>query len=150
MPSELIVTDTVNLLPALVNSAANEMLEISEAGAKGLKQQGAEIQPVKADMLGLPDHEAQLVVACCEMLFAALCEYEQGLWDEDHATNAMQLVTSRVNAGRADAVIQALFFGPTAALLWLALDRAPIAYSGLAKASPSQNIIDRTYSAKRK
>jgi hypothetical protein len=133
------------VIPETLIAVKNELSEISEAGAKGLKQQGAEIQPVKADMLRLPDQEAQLVVSCCEMLFAALCEYEQGLWDEDHATNAMQLVTSRVNAGRANAVIESLFYGPTAKLLWIALDRAPIAYSGLAHASPSQRIIDRTY-----
>ena len=150
MPSELIISGTVNLSPALVNSAASELLEITEAGAKALAPLGANVQPVKADMLRLPDDQAQIIVETCNMLFAALCEYENGLWMEANAKDPMALVTARVNAGRADAVIEALFYGPTAALLWMALDRAPIAYCGLAKASPSQNIINRTYGNKRK
>ena len=150
MPSELIISDTVNLSPALVNSAAIELSEIIEAGAKSLAPVGLDVQPVKADMLRLPDDQAQIIVQTCNLLFAALCEYENGLWAEQHAKDPMSLVTARINAGRANAVIEALFYGPTAALLWMAMDRAPIAYSGLAKASPSQHIIDRTYGVKRK
>ncbi len=133
------------MLPVIFNGAANELVEISEAGAKSLSTAGQDLQPVKADMLRLPPGEAALVVTACNMLFAALLEYEQGMWDADHARTALQLVNGRMKAGRANAVVESLFFGPTARLLWIACDRAPIAYSGLAAASPAQNIIDRTY-----
>jgi hypothetical protein len=133
------------MLPVIFSNAASELIEISNAGAKALKALGMDMQPVKREMLKLNDAEADLVLTACNMLFAALLEYEGGLWEEKHAKHAVALVTARVAAGRANAVIESLFFGPTARLLWLALDRAPIAYSGLAAASPSQNIIDRTY-----
>ncbi len=113
------------------------------AGAKALKAPGMELQPVKVEML--PADCAELVVQACDMLFAALLEYEGGLWGEKHAKDAVGLVTARVATGRANAVIESLFFGPTSHLFWIALDRAPIAYCGLAAASPAQNIIDRTY-----
>lgn len=128
----------------IIDNAASELLEISEAGAKGLKPQGADLQPVKADMLRLPQREAALVVSACDMLFAALFEYEDGLWGEAYAESAVQLVTARIKIGRANAVVESLFYGPTAALLWEAMDRAPIAYSGLARISPTQRIINRT------
>ena|SRR5260221_9420237 len=141
MPSELSLLS----ISHIINSAASELLEINQAGAKSLKQPGMDMQPVKREMLRLPDNEADITLTACNMLFAALLEYEGGLWDEQHAKTAVALVTARVAAGRANAVVESLFFGPTARLLYLALDRAPIAYSGLAAASPSQNIIDRTY-----
>ncbi len=138
-----------NFLPVIFNTARTELIEISDAGAKALKQPGMELQPVKRDML--PDDCADLVVQACDMLFAALLEYEGGLWAEKRAKDAVGLVTARVATGRAGAVIESLFWhkGTVAHLLWIALDRAPIAYSGLAAASPSQNIIDRTYAVKR-
>ena len=135
------------MLPIIFDNARNELTEISDAGAKALKQPGMDLQPVKREMLLLPDVQADLVVTACNMLFAACLEYEGGLWGQKRAADAIGLVTARVAAGRANAVIESLFFGPCAALLYIALDRAPIAYSGLAAASPSQNIIDRTYAA---
>ena len=143
MPSELISV-TVNPTNALVNSARQELSEIFEAGAKALKPPGVDLQPVKREMLRLSDSEADLVLQACDMLFAALFEYEDGLWKEQNARNSVELVTGRVSIGRASAIIESLFFGPTAKLLWIALDRAPIAYCGIARVSPSQNIIDRT------
>jgi hypothetical protein len=142
-PPNQITTLTVSL--TAVNS---ELQEISEAGAKSLKPLGVDVQPVKASMLRLPDAQTALVIKACDMLFAACLEYEEGIWQERKAKSSVQLVTARVAAGRANAVIESLFYGPTQQLLWLALDRAPIAYSGLAAASPSQNIIDRTYRQK--
>src|SRR6185369_6087318 len=124
-------------------SAASELWEIIEAGAKYLNTNGIELQPVKPDMLRLPDDQTQVVMTACNLLLAALLEYEQGLWDEQHAKSALQLVQARIRHGKADAVVQSLFYGPTRLLLRLACDRAPIAFSGLAKASPQQNIIDR-------
>ncbi len=144
------------MLPIIFDNARNELVEISDAGAKALKQPGMDLQPVKREMLTGPHPETgivlhedipQLVVQACNMLFAACLEYEGGLWGQKRAADAIGLVTARVAAGRANAVIESLFFGPCAALLYIALDRAPIAYSGLAAASPSQNIIDRTYAA---
>ncbi len=133
------------MLPTIFNNARTELIEISTAGAKALKQPGMELQPVKIEML--PADCAALVVQACDMLFAALLEYEGGLWAEKRAKDAVGLVTARIMTGRANAVIESLFFGTCGRLLYIALDRAPIAYSGLAAASPSQNIIDRTYKA---
>ncbi len=135
------------MLPIIFDNARTELIEISEAGAKALKAPGMELQPVKREMLNLDDRQAALVVQACDMLFAALLEYEGGLWGQKRAADAVGLVTARIMTGRANAVIESLFFGPTARLFYIALDRAPIAYSGLAAASPSQNIIDRTYKA---
>ncbi len=136
------------MLPVIFNNARNELTEISTAGAKALKQPGMELQPVKIEML-LDEPAAILIVQACDMLFAALLEYEGGLWAEKRAKDAVALVTARVASGRANAVIESLLWpkGTVARLLYIALDRAPIAYSGLAAASPTQNIIDRTYKA---
>jgi len=140
MPSEL------SLIPVshIILDAASELLEIKDAGAKSLKPPGMDLQPVKADMLRLPEYEAGLVIDACDLLFAACFEYEDGLWGIQYAKSPVELIKSRITTGRADAVIKSLFHGPTKRLLWEALDRAPIAYSGLAAISPSQNIIIKT------
>lgn len=131
----------------ILDRVASELSEINLAGGKELTPQGADLQPVKVYMLQLPEHEAALVIDACNMLFAALFEYEDGLWGEANARNATELVKGRLKVGSAQAVVESLFYGPTAALLYIAMDRAPIAYSGLARISPQLNIIDRTYKA---
>jgi hypothetical protein len=120
-----------------------ELKEITLAGASALTNTGLDRQPVKAHMLKCDD--ADLIVQACDMLFAALLTYEDGLWKQERAENAIELVEARMMAGRARAVVEALFHGPTAQLLGIALDRAPIAYYELSEASPDLNIIDRTY-----
>src|SRR5258706_16264948 len=116
MPSELSLISVSHI----INSAASELLEINQAGAKSLKQPGMDMQPVKREMLRLPDSEADVVLTACNMLFAALLEYEDGLWNEKYAETALQLVIGRMKAGRANAVVESLFFGPTARLLYIA------------------------------
>jgi len=142
--NSLIVSGIINPTNALVKQ---ELTDIYEAGAKALKSPGVDLQPVKREMLRLSDSEADLVIEACDMLFAALFEYEDGLWKEQNARNSVELVTGRVSIGRANAIIESLFYGPAARLLWLALDRAPIAYCGIARISPTMNIIDRTLKA---
>lgn len=140
MPSDLVAKSVSHI----ITEAASELLEIKEAGARELKPAGMDLQPVKPYMLRLPEHETALVIEACDMLFAALFEYEDGLWVSENAKSSVELVKGRITTGRADAVIKSLFHGPTHRLLWLACDRAPIAYSGLAAASPTQQVLART------
>jgi hypothetical protein len=137
----------MSTLPTIYYLAQNEIAEIMQAGAKALKMPGLELQPVKHDMLQLPDDQADAVVTACNLLFAACIEYENGLWHQDTAKDPISLVQARMQSGRAQGVIEALFHGPCGYLLFLALDRAPIAYYELSEASPNMHIIDRTYKA---
>ena len=123
--------------------ARNELRDILAAGAKGLKLPGIELQPVKREMLHLADIDADLVLECCNLLFAACLTYENAQWTIDRAANPIELVAARIEAGRALGVVESLFYGPTRGLLWSAMDRAPIAFYALAKSSPDLRIIDR-------
>jgi hypothetical protein len=133
----------MSTLPTIYFSARNEMTEILDAGARSLKQPGLDLLPIKREMLRLPDDVADLVLDACNMLFAAILAYEAAQWDIQHPANAVSLVTSRIEAGRACGVVEALFFGPTAQLLLTAMDRAPIAFYAMSEASPQLHIIDR-------
>lgn len=125
--------------------ARNELSQILDAGAKALKPAGRELMPIKREMLGdIPTNEADLILDCCNLLFAAILSYEAGQWTIDHANNPVDLISARIEAGRARGVIEALFFGPTRFLLSTAMDRAPIAYYSLSEASPDLKLIDRT------
>ena len=134
-------------LPVVYSQAQLEISDIMQAGGKGLKQPGLDMQPVKRDMLRLPDEQCDMILAACNLLFAAALEYENGLWAQDHAKDPVSLVQARMQAGRAEGVVEALFHGPCAQLLYIALDRAPIAYYELSKSAPELHIIDRTYKA---
>lgn len=125
------------------NSARIEMAEIMNAGARGLKQPGLDLMPVKRDMLCLPTEQADLVLECCNLLFAAILSYEGALWEIKKSENALSLVRARIESGRALGVIESIFFGPTRELILLAMDRAPIAFYALSEASPNLHIIDR-------
>lgn len=133
----------------LYQSARNELTDILDAGARHLKQPGIELMPIKREMLRMHDDAANLVLDTCNLLFAAILSYEAAHWQIDNATDPIQLVSNRIEMGRAMGVVEALFFGPTRRLLWLAMDRAPIAYYALAEASPALRIIDRTIAADR-
>jgi hypothetical protein len=125
-------------------AARNELQLILDAGAKGLKPAGLELMPVKREMLHLSDIDADLVLDCLNLLFAACLSYEGAQWTIERATDPISLVAARIEAGRAIGVTESLFYGPTRGLLWTAMDRAPIAFYALAKASPDLRIIDRT------
>ena len=133
----------MSTLPTNYYSAKNEMTEILDAGARSLKPAGFDLLPVKREMLRLPTDAADLVLDACNMLFAAILAYEGAMWDIEHATDAVTLVSARIEAGRARGVVEALFFGPTAQLLLTAMDRAPIAFYAMTEASPQLAIIDR-------
>lgn len=131
------------MLPVLLDHARAELTEILDAGARALKGPGLELLPVKRDMLALPTEQADLVLDACNLLFAAILSYEGATWDTNEATDPVQLVSARISAGRARAVVEALFFGPTCDLLLTAMNRAPIAFYAMSEASPDLHIIDR-------
>jgi hypothetical protein len=125
------------------HAARNELQDILDAGAKALKGPGLDLMPIKRDMLRLDDATADLVLDACNLLFAACLSYEGAQWQIKTATNAVELVTARIDAGRAIGVVESLFYGPTRDLIWLAMDRAPIAFYALSEASPALRIIER-------
>jgi hypothetical protein len=126
------------------DSARQELQDILDAGAKALKPAGLELMPIKRDMLRLDGPTADLILDACNLLFAAALSYEGAQWRIKTATSAIDLVSARMEAGRALGVVESLYFGPTRALLAIAMDRAPIAYYALSEASPALNIIERT------
>jgi hypothetical protein len=133
-------------LPTIYQPARFELLEIASAGAKGLKQPARELMPIKREMLDMNDHAAELVLDACYMLFAAILSYEGALMTQRKAKrhdDAVTLVQARIEAGRAEGVVCSLFYGPCAQLILEAMNRAPIAFNGLAKGSPKLKIIDR-------
>lgn len=131
------------MLPVLYTQARQELNDILDAGARALKQQGLDLLPVKREMLRLPTDQADLVLDACNLLFAAVLAYEAALWEIKSAGDAVSLVCARIEAAKAEGVVNALFFGPTCGLLLTAMDRAPIAFYSLAEASPNLRIIDR-------
>jgi hypothetical protein len=129
----------------IYRAARTELEDILDAGAKALKPPGLELLPIKRNMLRLPDDQANLILDACNLLFAAILSYEASQWIIKTAPDAITLVSARIDAGRALGVVEALFFGPTRALLLAALDCAPIAFYAMAQASPDLRIIDRCY-----
>lgn len=127
----------------LYREARNELQDILDAGARALKGPGLDLMPIKREMLHLDDDSADLVLSACNLLFAACLSYENAQWSIKTANNAVELVTARIEAGRAIGVVESLFYGPTFNLLWSAMDRAPIAFYALSEASPDLRIIDR-------
>lgn len=132
----------------LYQAAKLELEDILDAGAKALKQPGLELLPIKRNMLRLSDQHAGLVLDACNLLFAAILSYEGAQFSIKSAPDAITLISHRIDAGRALAVVEALFYGPTKSLLLTALDCAPIAFYALAQASPDLHIIDRCYDKK--
>lgn len=131
------------MLPIVYNNAKAELEEILDAGARALKPAGHAILPIKRDMLRLTDDDASLVLDACNLLFAAILSYEGAQWAIKTATDAIALVTARMEAAKAEGVVNALFYGSTAPLLLTAMDHAPIAFYAMAEASPGLHIIDR-------
>jgi hypothetical protein len=126
------------------NEARAELQEILDAGAKSLKRPGLELMPVKRDMLrGLSDIDRDLVLDTLNLLFAACLAYEGAQWSIRTAANPLELVTARIEAGRARGVIESLFFGPTVNIISTAMHLAPIAFYALAMSAPDLRIIDR-------
>lgn len=127
-----------------LREARTELTDILDAGAYALKQPGLELLPVKRDMLrDIPSSQQELILDALNLLFAAILAYEGAQWAIKSATDAITLVSHRIDAGRALGVVEALFYGPTRELILIALDRAPIAFYALAQASPDLHIIDR-------
>ncbi len=139
----------MSTLPTIYLASQAEIAEIMQSGGRGLKPAGKAIQPVTAALLRLPDDLAATIVQTCDLLLSACLVYEQAQFDIEAAQDGTTLVTARMQAGRALGVVEALFHGPTAQLLYIALDRAPIAYFELSEGSPALNIIKRTYDAKK-
>lgn len=132
------------MLPTIFNEARNELREIMNAGAHTLKPAGQSLMPIKREMLHtLGDDQAALVLEACELLFAAILTYEAAQWAAKSSRDAFELVAARIEAGKAEGIVHALFYGPTNRLLWEAMDNAPIAFYALAQASPTLKIIDR-------
>jgi hypothetical protein len=127
----------------IYDDARLELTDILDAGARALKPAGVDLMPIKREMLRLPADQADLVLDTCNLLFAAVLSYEGAQWQIKTASNAVDLVKARIEAGRATGVVESLFYGPTRDLLWLAMDRAPIAFYALSEASPALRIIDR-------
>jgi hypothetical protein len=126
-----------------IYEARNELQEILDAGARGLKGPGLELMPIKREMLRLDNPTADLVLDACNLLFAAVLSYEAAQWNINHATDALSLVNARLEMGRARGVVEALFYGECYNLLFTAQDRAPIAFYALSEISPALHIIDR-------
>jgi hypothetical protein len=124
-------------------TAKAELEEILDAGARSLRGPGLDLLPIKRSMLRVNDATAGLVLDACNLLFAAILAYEGALWDVKAAPDAVSLVSARLECGRAEGVVNALFFGPTRDLLLLAMDHAPIAFYAMAEASPDLRIIAR-------
>jgi hypothetical protein len=147
MPNELVKQPFSFCSPENLSSASQaarfELQEILDSGAKSLKNAGLALMPVKREMLHVDDATADLVLDACNLLFAAVLSYEGAQWDIDNAADPIALVNARLEAGRARGVVEALFFGNVYNLLWLAMDRAPIAFYALSEASPDLRIIDR-------
>lgn len=131
MPNQLTIPNSA--------SVVKQELNLIGANARGLSMEGAKLQPVKLDMVN-GDSD---IVAICELLYACALQYEDALIRERKADNAVALVAARIDAGRAEGTVCALFYGPTAKLLWTAMESAPIAFHALASASPGLKIIDR-------
>ena len=126
----------------IYHAARSELQQILDAGAKALKQPGLALMPVKREMLHMTDPQADLVLDACNLLFAACLSYEGAQWNINQAQDAVSLVNARLEAGRAKGVVEALFYGECFALLWAAMDRAPIAFYALSEASPDLRIIE--------
>lgn len=138
---------TVTAKAASVNVAETRAeLNLIGANARNLSRDGSKLQPVKPDMLGVGVPVADIVDAC-ELLFACVLAYEGAMAALARASDAVATVKARMEAGRAEGTVCALFHGPTAMLLYLAMDRAPIAFYELASASPGLKIIDRLHQA---
>jgi hypothetical protein len=146
--SEKLPTLTVYANAITLSTAKSELADIRLAGGRTLKDRGKAIMPVKRDMLLMPAETADLVLDACEMLFAAILSFEGGLLAKRAAVDAVSLVEARMQAGEAEGIVTALFYGPTAALLVLAAERAPIAFYAMAQAAPGLKIIDRLKVAK--
>jgi hypothetical protein len=125
------------------HEARTELRAILASGAKSLKGLGLELMPIKRAMLRLDPEQADLVIDCCNLLFAAILQYERSQWTIKTATDPFQLIIARMEAGNARGVVESLHYGPTAKLLWLAMDRAPIAYYSMTEASPDLHLIAR-------
>jgi hypothetical protein len=134
-------------LPVVYNAARYELEEILNAGARSLKPAGLTLLPIKREMLGLADELADLVLDACNLLFAACISYENAQWNISHAHNALELITARIEAGRADGVVRSLFHGPTTDLLLLAMNRAPIAFYAMTETAPNLHIIEKCKNA---
>lgn len=134
-------------LPIVYDAARAELTEILDAGARALKPPGIALMPIKREMLNLDQDRADLVLDACNLLFAAILNFENASWKVKSAPDAISLVSARIDAGRAEGVVNALFHGSTAPLLLTAMDRAPIAFYAMSEASPNLQIIARCVNA---
>jgi len=90
-------------------TAKAELEEILDAGARSLRGPGLDLLPIKRSMLRTDDRTAGLVLDACNLLFAAILAYEGALWDVKAAPDAVSLVSARLECGRAEGVVNALF-----------------------------------------
>lgn len=144
MANEVVPVSFTGKFDLSLREARTELTEILDAGARALKQPGLDLLPIKRDMLrDMSSSQQDLILDACNLLFAAVLAYEGAQWAIKSATDAITLVSHRIDAGRALGVVEALFYGPTRDLILCALDRAPIAFYAMAQASPDLHIIDR-------
>jgi hypothetical protein len=142
-------------LPAIANSvnslpATKFELHLIGANARGLKSEGRELMPVKADMLhALPEELHGPVLEACELLFAAVLAHVDASLRIPRAKHAPELVKARMQAAQATGTVCSLFHGLTAPLLVLAMECAPIAFYAMAEAAPDLRIIDRVTAKQR-
>jgi hypothetical protein len=137
---------TLPAIANLVNSITQTKFELSQIGAlaRGLKPAGLDLMPVKPDMLAsVPEPLRVPCMEACELLFAAILSHEGALIAAARAVDAISVVTARMDAARAEATVAALFRGPTADLLFVVCEAAPIAFYAMTEAAPRLKIIAR-------
>lgn len=131
-------------LPIVYNAAKSELEEILDAGARALRPAGLDLLPIKRAMLkAFPLEQQNLILDACNLLFAAVLAHENALWQIGHASNPLDLVAARLEAGKARGVVHALFYGQCAPLLVAAMNHAPIAFYAISEASPTLDIVGR-------
>lgn len=143
---------TLPAIANLVNTLPQTKFELHMIGAnaRGLSTEGRDLMPIKPDMLAhLPADVVAPCMEACQLLFAAILVFEGAVIDGGKAVDALSVVTARMNAARAEGTVAALFKGPTAELLFVVCEAAPIAFYAMASAAPKLRIIDRLKSIKR-
>jgi hypothetical protein len=150
----VVVTNTITVNTNVQWAQARiELEQILDAGARSLKPAGIEMLPIKREMLFngpfpiCSPENLDLILDALNLLFAAILSFENAQWNISHATDPLQLVNARIESGRARAVVESLFFGPTRHLLLTAMDRAPIAFYAMSTAAPDLHIIEKCQKA---
>jgi|SRR6516164_8555290 hypothetical protein len=121
-------------------------LNLIGANARGLKEPGKQLLPLKPDMLALPYDQSMIVMDTVELLFAAIIQFVDSQMAEETASelrDSIALVKARIDRGQSDGTIRALLYGPTRQALRIACEQAPIAMHSILQISPELRLLDR-------